>query len=59
MPAEQVYRSYIEQKIIKLCELYGYARINTPTFEDTRLFARSVHTKILSALKDITICIAT
>jgi len=42
LPAEQVYRSYIEQRVIKLAELYGYTRINTPTFEDTRLFSRSI-----------------
>jgi len=42
LPEEQAYWSYVEQKAVRLCELYGYARIDTPTFEDSRLFSRSI-----------------
>ena len=42
LPEEQVYWRYIEQKAACLCQLYGYERIDSPAFEDTSLFARSV-----------------
>jgi len=42
LPREQAYWRYIEQKAVNLCQLYGYERIDTPAFEDTGLFARSV-----------------
>ncbi|MCJ7523147.1 MAG: histidine--tRNA ligase [Dehalococcoidia bacterium] len=42
LPQEQAYWSYIKQKAFALCELYGYRRIDTPTFEDSRLFVRSI-----------------
>ena len=42
LPGEQAYWHYIEQKAVDICQLYGYERIDTPTFEDTGLFARSV-----------------
>jgi len=42
LPPEQSYWSYIEQKATAVCELYGYRRIDTPTFEDARLFVRSI-----------------
>ncbi|MFO8143362.1 MAG: histidine--tRNA ligase [Dehalococcoidales bacterium] len=42
LPEEQAYWRYIEQKAVNLCRLYGYQRIDTPTFEDTRLFSRSI-----------------
>ena len=42
LPEEQVYWRYIEQKAANLCHLYGYERIDTPTFEDTHLFSRSM-----------------
>jgi len=41
-PQEQAYWSYIKQRGSALCELYGYSRIDTPTFEDSRLFVRSI-----------------
>jgi histidyl-tRNA synthetase len=44
LPEEQAYWRYVEQKLVKLCELYGYERIDTPTFEDVRLFSRSIGT---------------
>ncbi len=42
LPEEQAYWRYVEQKAVKLCELYGYERIDTPTFEDLGLFSRSI-----------------
>ena len=42
MPEEQVYWRYIEQKAVNICQLYGYERIDSPVFEDTGLFTRSV-----------------
>ncbi len=42
LPREQAYWRYVEQKVVNVCQLYGYERIDSPAFEDTRLFARSV-----------------
>ena len=42
LPQEQGYWRYIEGKACAICQLYGYRRIETPVFEDTRLFARSI-----------------
>ncbi|MFH1382932.1 MAG: histidine--tRNA ligase [Chloroflexota bacterium] len=42
LPEEQAYWRYVEQKAAAICQLYGYERIDMPTFEDTRLFSRSV-----------------
>ncbi|MEE8194540.1 MAG: histidine--tRNA ligase [Dehalococcoidales bacterium] len=42
LPQQQAYWRYIEQKAAETCRLYGYSRIDTPVFEDTGLFARSV-----------------
>jgi histidyl-tRNA synthetase len=42
LPEEQAYWRYIEQKVANVCQLYGYERIDAPTFEDSQLFARSV-----------------
>ena len=42
LPEEQAYWRHIEQKAVDLCQLYGYQRIDTPAFEDTRLFSRSI-----------------
>lgn len=42
LPQEQAYWRYLEQKVVNVCQLYGYERIDAPTFEDTQLFARSV-----------------
>jgi len=42
LPEEQPYWRYIEQKATGVCQLYGYERIDTPAFEETRLFQRSV-----------------
>jgi histidyl-tRNA synthetase len=42
IPGEQAYWRYVEQKASAICSLYGYERIETPTFENTRLFARGI-----------------
>jgi len=42
LPEEQAYWRYIEQKAARICQLYGYERIDSPAFEDTSLFTRSV-----------------
>lgn len=42
LPPEQAYWSYIKQTAATICDLYGYKRIDTPTFEDARLFVRSI-----------------
>jgi histidyl-tRNA synthetase len=40
LPEEQAYWRYVEQKANRMCQLYGYERIETPIFEDTRLFIK-------------------
>jgi histidyl-tRNA synthetase len=42
LPEEQAYWRFIEQRVNRSAQLYGYERIDTPAFEDTKLFARSV-----------------
>jgi len=42
LPNEQAYWRYIEQKVVNICQLYGYERIDVPAFEDTGLFSRSI-----------------
>ncbi len=42
LPEEQRYFGYIEEKATSLCSLYGYERIDTPVFEDARLFIRTI-----------------
>ena len=42
LPAEQKYWRYIESKAVALARRYGYGRIDTPVFEDSYLFIRSV-----------------
>ncbi len=42
LPDEQPYWRYIESNIHRLCDLYGYTRIDTPIFEHTALFIRGV-----------------
>jgi len=42
LPQEQAYWRYVEQKVANICQLYGYERLDVPTFEVTQLFARSV-----------------
>lgn len=42
LPAEQGYYRYIREKAGELCRLYGYGRIDTPVFEDSGLFRRTI-----------------
>ena len=42
MPEDQRYWRYIEARAVDLCRRYGYSRLDTPVFEDSRLFVRSV-----------------
>ena len=42
LPQEQKYWRYIEAKAMDLCRRYGFSRLDTPVFEDSRLFVRSV-----------------
>jgi histidyl-tRNA synthetase len=41
LPAEQPLWQRATEEIARLCDLYGYRRIQTPVFEDTELFART------------------
>jgi histidyl-tRNA synthetase len=45
LPAKQAYWRYLEQKAARICRLYGYKRIDTPAFENTDLFSRSIGEK--------------
>ncbi len=42
LPGEQDYFRHIEEMAASLCQLYGYERIDTPVFEDARLFIRTI-----------------
>jgi len=42
LPEEQSYWDYVRSRAVSLAKLYGYEQIDTPTFEDSRLFIRSV-----------------
>ena len=42
LPEEQSYWRYVESKASMVAARYGYSRIDTPTFEDARLFTRTV-----------------
>ena len=42
LPEDQAYWRYVEDKAAAVAARYGYARIDTPTFEDARLFTRTV-----------------
>ena len=42
LPDEQKYWRYIESKAVEISNLFGYGRIDTPAFEDSNLFIRSV-----------------
>jgi len=44
LPEEQPYWRHIEQKIARVCQLYGYERIDFPVFEDAGLFQRGIGT---------------
>ena len=42
LPGEQKYWRYIESKAVDIANRFGYGRIDTPAFEDSNLFIRSV-----------------
>jgi len=42
LPQDQKYWRYIESKAVDLARQYGFGRIDTPVFEDSNLFIRSV-----------------
>ena len=42
LPEEQHYWRHVEQKAAAICQHYGYERIDSPLFEETGLFTRSV-----------------
>lgn len=42
LPAEQKYWRYIEGKAVAAARRFGYGRIDSPMFEDARLFVRGV-----------------
>ncbi|HEY7348281.1 MAG TPA: histidine--tRNA ligase [Ktedonobacterales bacterium] len=42
LPDEQPYWRFVEQTVAEVMRLYGYQRIETPTFEATPVFQRSV-----------------
>jgi histidyl-tRNA synthetase len=48
LPQEQAYWRYLEQMVAHTAQLYGYQRLDAPTFEDSRLFARSVGEDIVT-----------
>jgi len=42
LPEEQAYWHYVVQRAAHACQLYGYERLDTPVFEDSGLFSRTV-----------------
>ena len=42
LPQDQAYWRFVEGKAGEICQLYGYKRIDTPVFEQTGLFHRSI-----------------
>jgi len=42
LPEDQAYWRYVRQRIHHVCQLYGYRQIDTPIFETTPLYVRSV-----------------
>jgi histidyl-tRNA synthetase len=42
LPEEQSCWRFVEHRAIALCRLYGYQRLDTPAFEDSQLFTRSI-----------------
>jgi histidyl-tRNA synthetase len=42
LPDEQPYWRFVEQTVAEVMRLYGYQRVDTPTFEETPVFQRSV-----------------
>jgi histidyl-tRNA synthetase len=44
LPEDQPYWAYVISTAERLCALYGYQRIDTPTFEDARIFLHGTGT---------------
>jgi histidyl-tRNA synthetase len=42
LPEDQKYWRFIESRAADVCRLYGYQRLDTPVFEDSQLFTRSI-----------------
>jgi len=42
LPGEQAYWHHVTQTAVAICQRYGYQRLDTPVFEDSALFTRSV-----------------
>jgi histidyl-tRNA synthetase len=42
LPEEQKFWRYVESKAVEVSRLYGYERLDTPVFEDSGLFTRSI-----------------
>ena len=42
LPAEQLYYRYVESQAAEICRRYGYGRIETPVFEESGLFVRTI-----------------
>jgi histidyl-tRNA synthetase len=42
LPEEQAWWAYVQDRAVGIAARYGYSRIDTPTFEDARLFVRTV-----------------
>ena len=42
LPEDQKYWRYIERQAVRLCGQYGFSRLDTPVYEDSGLFVRSV-----------------
>ena len=42
LPEEQPYWRYVEERVVRLCRMWGYRRIDTPVFEDARIFIRGI-----------------
>ncbi len=42
LPEEQAYWHFVENKAAETCRLYGYNKLETPVFEDSQLFFRSI-----------------
>jgi histidyl-tRNA synthetase len=42
LPEDQDYWAFVQSKAVEISNLYGYRKIDTPVFEETGLFTRSV-----------------
>ncbi len=42
LPQEQPYWRWVYDQAVRLCETYGYSRLDTPIFEEASLFTRGV-----------------